>query len=215
MNKVMKALYPKLSDVFDGEPTILPPVPEGAPPEIPRIIIASKSHEWRCEFSPARVNVYWLPTQTAEPTITVSEFLTQATEIFLGYVEHLSPRVARLAVMTTRFAVHEDPGLFLARHFCKKQWDEQPLNRPENFELHAHKRFTLPDGLDVNSWARNKTGRLSRGGEEEPIILFEQDINTLAEGLSEKAFSDAKIRGFFDVIPNQLEQILGLYYPGG
>ena len=57
VSKVMKDLYPSLATLFDGEPTILPPVPEGAPLEIPRIILESTSHEWRCELSPARVNV--------------------------------------------------------------------------------------------------------------------------------------------------------------
>ena len=188
VSKVMRDLYPSLATRFDGEPTILPPVPEGAPLEIPRIILESTSHEWRCEFSPARVNVYWRRTKSTDACVALGNFLGKAVDILLQYAAQLSPRIARLAALATRFSVHEKPGLFLARHFCKDRWDKAPLNRPENFELHAHKRFTLASDFTVNSWARSKTGRLSGDGDEKLIVLFEQDLNTLAEAASEKEF---------------------------
>jgi hypothetical protein len=109
--------------------------------------------------------------------------------------------------------VYEKPGLFLARHFCKDRWDKAPLNRPENFELHAHKKFTLASGFEVNSWARSKTGKLSGDGDEKLIVLFEQDLNTLAEEASTRNFCEAEIKKFFGAVATELDSILGLYYP--
>ncbi len=213
VSKVMKDLYPSLATRFDGDPTILPPIPEGAPPEIPRIILESTSREWRCEFSPARVNVYWRRTNFTKACVALGDFFQTAVEILLQYAAVLSPRIARLAALTTRFSPHEKPGLLLARHFCQDRWDEAPLNRPENFELHAHKRFMLASDFMVNSWARSKTGKLSGDGDEKLIVLFEQDLNTLAEEASKKRFGEEDIKKFFIAAAPELDSILRLYYP--
>lgn len=212
VSKVMRDLYPLLATCFDGEPTILPPVPEGAPLEIPRIILESKSHEWRCEFSPLRVSVHWRRTKSTEACVALDVFFRDAVEILLKYAAQLTPRIARLAALATRFSPHEKPGLFLARHFCKDRWDEAPLNRPENFELHAHKRFRLASDFTVNSWARSKTGKLSGDGNEKPVVLFEQDLNTLAEEAPQKKFAEEEIEKFFLAAALELDSILALYY---
>lgn len=213
VTKVMRDLYPSLSTLFDGEPTILPPIPEGAPPEIPRIILESTTHEWRCELSPARVNVHWRRAKSTGASVELSNFFEDAVEILLQYARQLSPRIARLAALATRFSPHEKPGLFLARHFCRDRWDKEPLNRPENFELHAHKRFALASCFTVNSWARSKTGKLLGGDDEKLIVLFEQDLNTLAEDAPGKDFSKAEVKKFFGAAATELDSILGLYYP--
>lgn len=213
VSKVMRELYPSLATRFDGEPTILPLAAEGAPPEIPRIILDSKSKEWRCELSPVRVNVHWRRAKSTEASVALGEFFKDASEVFLQYAAQLSPRIGRLAALTKRFSPHEKPGLFLARHFCKDRWGLAPLNRPENFELHAHKRFTIARNFTVNSWARSKTGKLSGDGDEKLIVLFEQDLNTLAEKAAEKDFSEEEIREFFRAAPGELDEILALYYP--
>ena len=213
VSKVMKNVFPSLETLFDGEPTILPPMPAGAPLEIPRIIFESTSEEWRCELSPGRVNVYWRRTKSTEACVSLGDFFRDAVEILRKYAAQLSPRIARLAALTTRFSPHEKPGLFLAAHFCKEKWNDAPLNRPENFELHAHKRFTLASDFTVNSWARSKTGKLSGDGVEKVIVLFEQDLNTIAEEAPEKDFSETEVKKFFLAAAPELDRILELYYP--
>ena len=111
VGKVMKDLYPSLAILFDGEPTILPPVPEGAPLEVPRIILESTSHEWRCELSPARVNLYWRRAKSTEVCVTLSDFFGKAAEILLQYAGLLSPRIARLAALASRFSPHCPPEI--------------------------------------------------------------------------------------------------------
>ena len=212
VSKVMKDLYPSLATRFDGEPTVLPPA-EGVPPVIPRIILESTTQEWRCELSPARVNLHWLRPKSSRACMALGDFFKEATNILLQYAAQLSPRIGRLAALATRFLPHDKPGLFLARHFCRDRWHEAPLDRPENFELHAHKRFTLAGDFTVNSWARSKSGKLSGEGDEKPIVLFEQDLNTLAEEASTKDFSEEEVKKFFGAAGTELDSILGLYYP--
>jgi hypothetical protein len=209
----MKDLYPSLASLFDGEPTVLPPMPGGAPPEIPRIILESSSHEWRCELSPARANLFWRRTESTATGVCISDFFQQASDLLVRYSREVNARVGRLAGLVTRFAEHDNPGLFLARHFCQERWDRAPLNRPENFELHAHKRFAIAGRFQVNSWARSKTGLLKAEDAQKPIVLFEQDLNTLAEETSSRAFGEAEVNRFFDAVATELDSILGLYYP--
>ena len=69
--------------------------------------------------------------------------------------------------------------------------------------------FRLTDQLTVNSWVRNKTGKLT--GTDRPIVVVEQDLNTLAEEMRD--FADADIQTFFDAASIEFDTILQLYYP--
>ncbi|MCH8149399.1 MAG: hypothetical protein IH987_15690 [Planctomycetes bacterium] len=71
----------------------------------------------------------------------------------------------------------------------------------------------LASDFTVNSWARSKTGKLKGNGDEKVIVLFEQDLNTLAEEAPKKNFSEAEVEKFFLAVAPELDSILGLYYP--
>ena len=210
--KIVKLFYPQQEALFDANPTVLP-VPDDAPFEIPRVILESASHEWKCQLSPARADVIWARTKSTQTKLQLGEFFRNAGDVLIQYTGVLATRVGRVAGLATRFAEHEKPGEFLARHFCKERWDEKPLNRPENFELHAHKKFTLAGEFRVNSWARNKTGLLAGDATQKPIVLFEQDINTLAETVADKSFQNEEVTRFLAAVAAESDVILRLYYP--
>ena len=210
--KILKQFYPQQSALFDANPTVLP-VPEDAPFEIPRVILESASHEWKCQLSPARADVIWARTKSTQTKLSIGEFSAKAGDVLVQYTDVLGTRVARVAGLATRFAEHEKPGEFLARHFCKERWDEKPLNRPENFELHAHKKFLLAGEFQVNSWARSKTGLLAGDTAQKPIVLFEQDINTLAEEARDRSFQNEEIKRFLAAVAEEADVILQLYFP--
>lgn len=212
--KLLGSLVPRWLARFDADPLLLPPA-EGLPREVPRFILNSSSGSWRCEIAPARVNLFWRRTETVSPALTPA--LTQffgddATLLLNEYVDFLKARVGRLAAVLNRYASHASPGLFLARHFCQERWMKAPLNRPENFELHAHKRFRMGE-FHVNSWVRSKTGRVSIEGASEPIVLVEQDINTLQEETEIRSFNSDEVTRFFAAVSSEFDVILPLYYP--
>ena len=209
---IMKKLYPSIASRFDADPTVLPLLPEGASAEIPRVILESSSHEWRFEIAAARVNLFWQRTKTSERTAEIGEFLGEAAQALLQYATVSGERIGRLATVASRYAEHETPGLFLARHFCKERWDQAPLNRPANFELHAHKRYSLGGEIAINSWARSKSGTLL-ADPRRPVVIFEQDLNTLAEQAPTAEFSQNDVARFFSLVPAELDSILRLYYP--
>jgi len=211
--RLLRDLLPSLTEQFDADPTILPVQDPPLPREIPKVILQSKSGIWRYEFSSARANLFWKKPIEATDEMTLDDFFMQASKLLCDYVERMEPRIGRLAGIIKRYADHPEPGLFLSRHFCKDRWYETPLNRPENFELHAHKRFKLGDQFDVNSWVRNKTGKATSANESMSIVLLEQDINTLSEEAPNQNFSKEDIASFCNLIPSEFDSILKLYYP--
>jgi len=210
--KIVKLFYAQQEALFDANPTVLP-IPEDAPIEIPRVILESASHEWKCQLSPARADVIWARTKSTQTTLQPGAFFRKAGDVLIQYTDVLATRVGRVAGLVTRFAEHEEPGKFLARHFCQTRWNEKPLNRPENFELHAHKKFVLAGEFRVNSWVRNKTGVLAGEGAQKPIVLFEQDINTLAEEAADRSFQNEEIERFLVAIAAEVDVILRYYFP--
>ena len=127
------------------------------------------------------------------------------------YRDRIEAQPTRVAGLTTRVSPNDSPGLTLSRHFCQERWFREPLNRPESFELHAHKAYDL-SGLPVNSWFRAKSGMMIATNKKVPIILAEQDLNTLADAT--KLLDAQTVDTFFRSVPEELERIMTLYFPG-
>ncbi len=208
--KLMKGLLSRWQSRFDAEPFLLP-VTTGVPREVPRVVMRTEAGDWRCEISSERMNLFW---HKARPDSQVPEtFANDAVKLLNEYIEFLRARVGRMAAVVTRYAQHPKPALFLARHFCQERWDTAPLNRPENFELHAHKTFVMADRFKVNSWVRNKTGSVGTEGKQVPVVVVEQDLNTLFEDAQTNSFSPADVGQFFTAAQQEFETIMDLYYP--
>ena len=210
--RFVRDLLPRWADRFDADPIMLP-IPQDIPPEVPRIILTSRDEKWRCEIAPARINVHYRRASEAASDPDIARFYDGALGMFEQYMEASQVRVGRIAGILNRYAQQDAPGLFLARHFCKERWDSAPFNRPESFELHAHKRFALGNQFQVNSWVRCKSGKLASEKQEQSIVLVEQDINTFAEEAPSRAFTMDEVRAFFSLAAPEFDAILTLYYP--
>lgn len=198
-------------DHFDGDPVMLPSDP-GIPREIPKVILRDKRGIWHAEIADARVSIKWRWGELSTAPDDLEAVFRQSAARLEEYRSAFSPRVGRLAAVTQRFVLNDAPGLTLASHFCREEQREGPLNRPENFELHAHKVFTFAD-FTVNSWVRNKTARISSAGSKRHGILVEQDLNTLAEQATSRDFEVDEVTRFFSTVGQELRSILALYYP--
>jgi hypothetical protein len=208
--KVIKGLLPRWLDKFNAEPIILP---APSPREVPKVILQSTSGAWRCEVGSERISIVWQKAKSELPILTMTEFFSEATRLFFDYRQSIQPRVGRLASIVTRYALQQSPGLFLSRHFCQERWHGAPLNRPQSFEMHVHKRFLLANEYEVNSWMRNKTGTIQSETSPQEIVLVEQDLNTLSEDLPSRAYDMEQMNRFFEVAVPEFDTILNLYYP--
>jgi len=202
------------SERFDAEPVTLP-IPAGAPNDIPKLILESKSKSWKCEFASGRVNVFWRKSSEGPTLSTSSEFFHIVGPILTEYIQFQRARIGRIAAVLHRMVEHQSPGLLLNNHFCQERWRKAPFDQPERFELHTHKRFLLAERFQVNSWVKNKAVKGSIGDRPFSAVIVEQDINTLPEDADTSDFNEAEVESFFSAASAELDEILSLYYPGG
>jgi hypothetical protein len=211
-NRILAEMLSECKNTFNGE--IIPlPVPEDAPPDFPRLIMSSEDKKFKLEVSPSRASILRY-ARPPENEVRVQDLVEVAKNIAEAYLRITKARVGRMAVVIVRYCEEANPGLELARHFCRDQWlERQPLNRPEGFEIHAHKKYDLSK-YKVNSWVRCKTGRLSISPDEQKkIILVEQDLNTLVEDMERKEYDIKDIVDFWNTSSKELDSILNLYFP--
>lgn len=211
-NKILAEMLPEFKKIFDGDIMTLP-VPLDAPLDIPRLIMSSQDNKFKLEISPSRINIFRY-TRSPEDEVYILGLVEQAENITKAYLAITNAKVGRMAVVVVRYFEEARPGIELSSHFCRDKWlDKQPLNRPENFEIHAHKRYVLSEH-QVNSWVRCKTGKLSMPNQDQKkVILVEQDINTLAEDMDKKEYSMNDIVGFWNTVTKELDFVLNLYFP--
>ncbi len=198
---------------FDGDPLIVP-IPENIPPEfdILRFNLKDKSDEKRFRLTRQRIDFEIAPQNLSKASINRDEFYRDAIKFLNEFLGIFTIKILRMAVNIHRYRKHDNPGLYLAQHFCRDEWwAKSPMNRPEHFEINSHKRFVLYNELTVNSWVRNKAGRILSN--QEPIILIEQDINTLKEDENILNFREKELSDFYTKTPNELDHILSLYFP--
>jgi hypothetical protein len=199
----------RLSSFFDGTPVVLPLGVE-VPASIPRVTLSTADERQRVQISSVRMD-FFLSSKDSE-MINPEQGTSLAASVMNAYLEVTRATVGRLAFVLKRVADDPTSAPDLARHFCRDQWLSGPLNRPEDFELHAHKKYRLADSWNVNSWMRCKSARLAASNQ--PVVLIEQDLNTLSEEVESVEFVVADINRFFRRCIPEVQSILELYFPG-
>ncbi len=213
-NKILAESMREFRDQCDGEPLVIP-LPEGAPQDLPRVILKSKNKIWQIEFSNIRINVRADLTQNENEEINNYTFIDFAYKVFSNYKSILEIPFGRIAVVVERQINIENSGLELAKHFCKGQWINTVLNRPEKFQLNAFKRYKINDRFpEVNSWIKS-TGNVKKSYLElsRDIITVQQDLNTPQENTNESDYSLEEINEFLAIALKEMEIILKGYFP--
>jgi len=213
-NIVMSGMYDKFRNLFDDDILSIP-LPEGAPQDLPRVIMKSKNKIWQIDFSNLRVNLRAQLKYDENKDIGLKGFLGTALEIFSKYKDIVKINYGRIAIVVERNFQYEKPGLELVKHFCKDKWINSVLNRPERFELHAYKHYRINDEFpEINSWIRHK-GKVEKIDNDRIIgtITLEQDLNTPQEKTNTEDYNIQKIKNYFEVVPIQMEDLIKQYYP--
>ena len=169
------------------------PIPDDAPPEIPRIVLKSPEQGLELQVSLQRTDLY-IHRRAATP-LEADPSYDLASEILITVSDILGASPTRLAAIGSFFCRDDDPAMAISSHFCRENLLNGPLAGLENFEVHAHKRYELLEGLIVNSWLRAKTAEVTEAGRSSRAVLIERDINTLAEE-TRREFDPDAIRNF-------------------
>jgi hypothetical protein len=212
---VLAVVLGKYAKRFDGDVQAIP-LPEGVPPDIPRIELASSDGRWGFAASPSRITSLW-NAKKADETADLNSVVTDCRGPIDHHVRENEIQVGRLGLVITRHCPIEHPAHVLVDRFCKDEvkdptLPDAPRRNSRNFEIHNHKRYELPPGLTVNSWVRCRTGMVGKQAGA-PAVTVEQDINTLAEEINERTFSTDDIALFLVTGTNEAEAILRKYFP--
>lgn len=214
IQRFMTELYPRWAKLFDGPPCVIP-IADHAPAEVPRIVLASLGNRWKIEVAPTRFSFIWHTQFDGSDEPTAPVIIELGMSHLLQYREALSARANRLAMVRTRARPTDLPGTVLSKHFCKERWIEQGYGESSSFELHEHRVLKLKDQFLVNSWNRHRTARWMQPSGTRPVILVEQDINTVAEDEAARSFEIGELREFFPAARDLADRTMASVYPDG
>lgn len=206
--KLLATILGKYAHRYDGSVQALP-LPENIPSEIPRVILQSIDGLFKLEASPARVNSLFM--QNVDSLVEPKDLFSICFEVLEHYVKNTNMQVDRLALVLTRVHKTENPAQVLIEKFCKSEL-KSIFVQSENFEIHNHKQFQFKE-FTVNSWIRCKTATLLSPNTETPVVVVEQDLNTLASETEQLRFASEDIRIYFDQALQEAQNILQLYFP--
>jgi hypothetical protein len=211
-HKILVELLQIRPGMFDGDPVVLP-LQSDAPLEIPRIILQDKTGSLKLEVAPLRINFHRIKINEAD-NVNINDFLILASDILKDYLVKTGAKCGRIATVLKRYSLKDDPSREIAAHFCKESFLAMPFDKPSSFELHARKRYNFAESFEVNSWVRIKSGNLQYpSAPSMPIVIVEQDINTIAEVMEDKQYTREEMVSFFLQILTEFNNILQLYFP--
>jgi hypothetical protein len=207
-SSALAAVLGRYSQRFNGPVQALP-LPEDVPVEVPRVLLQSSDHSWRLQAGPARIDSFWhlRDFSSAAP----DDVVARCSEVLVHYVESTHAAVARLALVVTRAFQISEPARLLVSHFCNEASQQKLFRNSASFEIHNHKRYPLPGGPEINSWVRCKSGQLLVP--EAPVVLVEQDVNTVEEIARPNQFDPAGITHYFLRAAAEADSILQIYFP--
>jgi hypothetical protein len=166
------------SDLFSGDPIILP-IPNDAPPEIPRMELSSADRQWILRVAKQRVDLFFTPRKDDPQVELPADTFTLCAAVFGFFIERLQAQVSRASLVET-WAVPVDEGTaaeFLERTYIRP---DSPIPRVDDLELHYLERDTI-GGFEANLWTRISVTRKIVDDRSLEGVKFLLDANTIAE----------------------------------
>lgn len=187
----------KLRDIkavdFGGEPTIFP-LPEDAPPEIPRIILKSRDGKYALNLYLNRVDLVYQGKKidfdgTPESLKTVNDSLVKCfLEVTSLLSREFSAKFNRAAMVVRHIAKLDESSKKLLAHTLLRADGDTP------YEVRMAYLFKESMGeFKVNRWFRVETLRSKKDPKDDEALAILFDINTLPNvdyAFSEKVFQE-------------------------
>jgi len=176
--KVANAINDNLLGLFDSDPVIIP-LPEDAPPELPRIQMFSKDKRYSLLIASNRIDFIFQYKEEDEKSFPIPDFFEKFLTIFKYFSENLHTQFTRSAIVTNWIIELEkiSAAEFLLDKYIQ---DKTPIVKPYELELHYLTKGTAAE-FEINRWVRIKSARKMGEPEKNNLIFLLIDINTIAE----------------------------------
>jgi hypothetical protein len=200
-------------DRYNGPPQVIPLPPE-VPAELPRVVLTSQDQAWTFTAGPKQMASSWKSLNSEIESLET--IAAKCVEPIGKYINDQSTAVGRIGFVVARYCQAPEPAQQLVSRFCndelKDPWSKNaPFRNSRDFQIHNLKQYKCSLNLTINSWVRCKAGTQVSG--DTPVIVVEQDINTLSEEMDGRALSAQQVQGFLEMACQEMTSILNLYFP--
>jgi len=149
---IAKNINTVTNNIFDGEPLILP-IPENAPPEIPRIILKTKQEDLIMNVSYSRIDIIFENKQ--KKIIHFNElkekFNDLIKKITISIYKNFSATTKRLGLVTMAGYDVKNPIAIIYKKFDKRFINE--LKDSKEIQAHIFKQEKISK-FKINNWIR-------------------------------------------------------------
>lgn len=208
--KVAQGIREGLNGILDGEPLIMP-IPEDAPPEIPRIILKSKDGTYSCNVNTGRIGLIF--NEKSEPKLSLANAKKQILPLFRKLSEivvdqKIANEINRLGLVFNFFIKLSESGTkFLVERFLK----QIPSGPPYETRIHLlyHDRIK---NYEINKWIKISPLRKVKDKSDDTALSFIIDINTSSEMIERYKFNKKAIDNFYNESISIVEKDLQKYF---
>ena len=179
------------SGVFDGDPLILP-IPDDAPPEVPRFMLLSKDSSYEFQMAKDRLSLKVATPPNSEKPIEPADAFRLGGVLVPHLYEafHVKPHRAGLVATWAVSPKNGTPTGYLLENYVRTG---VPLGSPVQAQLHSLEKLNVGQ-FQTNLWTRILSGTRNRAGGPVDVLLYVFDVNTFGE--VRYSFSPESIDGF-------------------
>jgi hypothetical protein len=199
--KSLAAVLGRFSDVYDGNVQTFP-LPDDAPPDIPRVILQSKDESRRLDISLARISLNSI--KIGEKLVRLEDNVNESVEILNHYTSDLGARVNRLGLVVIRTHQSDLPTKLIIEKFYKPELKSTVFRDTVSLIFRNHQTIKIDD-LNANLITTFSAGSIQINNAGVQGIVVEQDINTVVEEISQHFFSIEEIKTYFQSALKEIE----------
>ncbi len=165
--------------VLNAEPLMLP-VPDDAPPMIPRLRVKDTEGTRTCQVTPGRIDLWFEPEEEHRQQEDLEHIVRSQFEltsrIWNQLQEQFNAGAHRVGFVSQLVADTEDANSLLRDAFLRTSH----FNASDRLEVHVLHKMDIGE-YSVNRWVRLRAFPSSSGADENGRLAMEVDINTLPE----------------------------------
>jgi hypothetical protein len=203
-NKInLSSLFLKgTKNLFDGEPIILP-LPNDAPPEIPRIILKNKTQFYTLQISTNRVDFIYedksADDKKSKAQDLTKEYSTNLSNVLKTLISNIGSKIIRIGFIPVLQSKLDDSANYVVKTYLKDTKLTKGI-AAINFRI-LHK--TIINDLSTNIWLRVNSFNKPGDKLDNKIVTFLFDVNTPQE-----ITLDLKQKDILKYIAESLKHIL-------
>lgn len=198
-SNLLLELRGKVGGIFNGQP-ILIPVPNDAPPEIPRIVLNSADNLYSCNIALNRSDIFFNVSNCIKNDIdTLFEKQKNNSLSIFDYLKEKNAVIIRIGFVVDTDYQNSEGVEFLKNKFSKGE----KFDNPKELSF----RYNKETKIGNTTIAMNNLMTIS-GKKGSNIIQVQLDINTLAENTDSADFSKISLEEIIDYSASRAKDLM-------